>query len=49
MKKLDLYWETNREWWHYDEAYNQILNDDAPEEAKESYAHYLEQLEKGIR
>lgn len=48
MKKLDLYWVTNKDWWHYDDAYNKILNDDAPEEAKKSYKNFLEERKKGI-
>ena len=44
MKKLDYYWRSNPDWWHWDENMFPVVNDDAPEEAKESYKHYLEQL-----
>lgn len=47
MRKYDYFWLTERDWWHWDEATGErILNDDAPEEAKKSYAHYLEQCEQ---
>lgn len=42
MRRLDNYWISNPEWWHW-EGYNRVLNDDAPEEARKSYEHYLEQ------
>jgi len=44
MKKIDHYWQSNPDWWHWDENMNKVVNDDAPEEAKKSYEHYLEQL-----
>ena len=42
MKKLDLYWRSNPEWW---ELRNHIpcVKDNAPHEAKESYKRYQEQ------
>lgn len=43
MKKLDYYWLSNPAWWHWTENADRVLNDDAPEEAKKSYEHYLEQ------
>ncbi len=45
MTNLDLHWLSNRDWWHYiDEGSGKrALNDDAPEEAKESYRIYLKQ------
>ena len=46
MRKYDTFWMSNKSWWHWNEAGDQILNDDAPEEAKKSYAHYLEQREE---
>ena len=43
MRKLDLYWQSNRDWWEY---VNHIprVKDNAPAEAKESYRRYQEQL-----
>ena len=46
MMKMDMYWCSNDKWYHWDEFGNQILNDDAPQEAKDSYAHYLVQYKK---
>jgi len=43
MRKLNLYWRTNEEWYHFDKNMNPVVNDDAPEEAKESYRQYLEE------
>ena len=41
MRKLDLYWMTNKEWYGLkDMVY--YIKDSAPEEAKKSFAHYLE-------
>lgn len=44
-KALDRYWTTNREWWHF-EGFKQVLNEDAPPEAKESYRRHQEQIKK---
>lgn len=47
MLKLDLYWKTNRAWYHYSDDEEEpvpILNENAPKEAKESYANYLKQI-----
>ena len=45
MKKLDLYWKSNRDWWEFKD-HVQVVKDDAPAEAKESYQRYLEQINK---
>lgn len=42
MRKLDLYWMSNRDWIDFTD-YGVILRPDAPPEAQKSYAHYLEQ------
>lgn len=42
MKKLDLYWKSNREWWEYID-HIPTVKDSAPPEAKASYKNYLEQ------
>lgn len=46
IKNLDLFWTSNREWYHYRDGYIAQVNDDAPEEAKKSYEHYKEQMAK---
>jgi hypothetical protein len=43
MRKLDFFWASNADWWHW-EGLKRVLNDDAPPEAKESYQNYLKQL-----
>lgn len=47
MVVLDLLWMRNDSWWHFDEKLNPVINKDAPEEAQESYKHYLEQRKRG--
>ena len=45
MTKLDDFWMSNKDWIEERErGFGWKLRDDAPEEAKESYNHYLEQL-----
>ena len=46
MRKLDLYWMSNREWITFTEE-GPVLRDDAPPEAKESYERYLKQIGEG--
>lgn len=46
MQKLDFYWKTNTDWYHLDEDFKFVINDDAPAEARESYYHYLEQMKQ---
>lgn len=43
MKKLDMHWMSNRDWW---ELKNHIptVEEDAPIEARVSYERYKEQL-----
>ena len=53
MRVLDSYWTTNKDWWHYDEndkslLPKRVINDDAPREAKESYARFLEQMNEDM-
>lgn len=43
MKKIDLYWKSNREWWEYKD-HIPTIKESAPEKAKESYKRYLEQI-----
>ena len=40
-----MYWMSNKNWYHF-EGLKPVINDDAPEEAKESYKHYLEQVKE---
>lgn len=44
-KKLNLFWRSKPEWWHL-EGFRQVVNDDAPIEAKKSYEIYLKQIKK---
>ena len=44
MKHIDLYWMSNSDWWFFENmAYH--LRDDAPEDAKKSFEHYLKQID----
>ena len=43
MVKLESYWHSKQEWFHFD-AQGCVLNDDAPVEAKRSYQRYLRQI-----
>lgn len=43
MTKLDYFWMTNKDWFHMKPNGVYVVNDDAPEEAKKSYKHYVEQ------
>lgn len=45
MTRLDVYWQNNENWYHY-EGFTPVINDDAPEEAKESFKRYLEQVKE---
>lgn len=43
MRKVDLFWKSNRDWWEFiDDVL--VLKESAPQEATESYEHYLEQM-----
>lgn len=42
MKKIDLFWQSNDAWWEVKENIP-VVREDAPPEAKESYARYLKQ------
>ena len=46
MRKLDLYWTDNPDWWYRDENGVRHIKEDAPEDAKKSYEHYLEQQKR---
>lgn len=49
MRKLDLFWQSNDEWWEL-QNHIPVLKETAPPEARESYEHYLEQMrEEKIR
>lgn len=45
MKKIDLFWQSNEEWWEI-RNHVPVLKEDAPPEAKESYERYLKQTEE---
>lgn len=44
MVNLDVYWQSNEDWYHFDENGDPVISVDAPNEAWESYQHYLEQV-----
>ncbi len=46
MKKLDFYWATNPDWWVRLASGVREIRPDAPQEAQDSYKHYLEQCRK---
>lgn len=46
MTKLDCYWATNKNWYYINENCDFVIREDAPEEAKKSFEHYLQQLEE---
>jgi hypothetical protein len=43
---MDIYWMSNKDWYHRNENLVPVLNDNAPPEAQESYKHYLEQCKR---
>jgi len=45
MRRMDMYWLTNPNWWYIKDM-EYYIREDAPKEAKESFARYQEQLEK---
>lgn len=46
MKRTDFFWMTNDEWWDIKDGHY-VLTDNAPEEAKTSFANYSRQIEDG--
>lgn len=42
MRKFDVYWKTNKDWYYYDGLVPK-LKENAPEAAKESFEHYKRQ------
>ena len=49
-KNFDMFWMSNDAWWRViknkDGTHDFVLTDDAPEEAKKSFAHYQKQCEE---
>lgn len=45
MRKFDYFWQSNKDWYHMNDNYIFVVNDDAPPEAQKSYKHYLKQQE----
>lgn len=49
MRKLDLFWKSDHDWWGFKDGVP-VLKGSAPQEARVSYEHYLEQMsEERIR
>ena len=46
MRKLDFFWQTNKEWYERLESGACVLKGSAPPEAQKSYKHYLEQCDR---
>ena len=46
MRKFDYFWKTNKSWFHRKKNGVAVINDDAPQEAQESYKRYLEQSKR---
>ena len=45
-----LYWKTNDDWYHYDSDTERIIIDDnAPQKAKDSYKKYRQKIEEICR
>lgn len=44
MRKYDLFWQSNRDWWEF-KNHIPVVKETAPPEAQESYKRYLKQLE----
>ena len=40
MRRLDLYWMKNKDWWKFENGCT-IIKDTAPQDAQESYNRYL--------
>ena len=49
MRRYDIYWMSNDAWYHQKENGVFVVNDDAPQEAKDSYLHYRKQREEAER
>ena len=43
MRKVDLFWQSNREWWEFRD-HIPVVKASAPPEAQASYQRYLEQM-----
>lgn len=48
MTRLDFSWAEDRNHWHFegDDPPIRVVNDDAPQEVKESYERYLKQVKE---
>ena len=48
MRKFDIYWQSNKDWFYFD-GFMPKVKDDAPQEAKDSYKHYLQQTKEAYK
>ena len=46
MRRFESHWMSNDAWYHLSGNGDWVVNDDAPQEAKESYVLYCEQRKK---
>ena len=45
-----IYWKTNEDWYHFDsDTGGLVVNDDAPQKAKDSYNKYRQKIEEICR
>lgn len=45
MRRYDLYWLSNPDWWEVKDGVP-VIKKDAPKDAQESYRNYLEQKKR---
>ena len=48
VRNNEYFWLSNRAWFHWTENGSRVINDDAPEEAKRSYAIYRRQIQEEL-
>ena len=45
MRKFDLFWRSNKDWYHIENG-KFVVNQNATKEAQESYKHYVEKCKE---
>ncbi|MBR6314663.1 MAG: hypothetical protein IKR49_08540 [Clostridia bacterium] len=46
MRRFDYFWASKDEWYEFNENGDPKVRTDAPQEAQDSYKHYLEQKKR---